>query len=65
MLATSHDQSFITVVICHQIQAEPTYQMTIVYIHLFSPTRMYKKLSYRRGTVRWVMSVEILPIDTQ
>ena len=24
-----------------------------------------KKLSYRRGTARWVVSVEILPIATQ
>ena len=26
---------------------------------------MYKKLSYRRGTARWIVSVKILPIATQ
>ena len=38
----------------------PASQFTIRYEMLF-----YKKLSYRRGTARCVVSIEILPIATQ
>jgi len=65
---------------CHQRSARnrPAY-FTIFHIsattpHLFNGLlynlgklvpEMYKKLSYRRGTARWVVSVKILPIATQ
>ena len=34
-------------------------------VDIFVSNGIYKKLSYRRGTARCVVSIEILPIATQ
>ena len=39
--------------------------LIIISTNVSSITTVYKKLSYRRGTARYVVSIEILPIATQ
>jgi len=65
LLKTIHSQQSKAVTIHTKLHSMATKQQQLPIGHRLRKNNVYKKLSYRRGTARCVVSVEILPIATQ